>query len=59
MNEIKKKTVSPILIIGLLLYVAYSIIDRFITPLPDWIAIPVMLIAVVLIIIGVFKMRKQ
>ena len=59
MNEIKKKSVSPIWIIGLLLYVAYSITDRFITPLPDWIAIPVMLIAVVLIIVGVLKMGKR
>ena len=58
MNEIKKKKISPIWIIGLLLYVAYSITDRFITPLSDWIAIPVMIVAVVLIIIGVLKMRK-
>jgi len=59
MNEIKKKKISPIWIIGLLLYVAYSITDRFITPLSDWIAIPVMIVAVVLIIIGVLKMRKR
>ena len=59
MNEKMKKTVSPIWIVGLLLYLAYSITDRFITPLPDWIAIPVILIAVVLIIIGVLKIRKR
>ena len=59
MNEIKKKTVSPILIIGMLLFVAYSVTDRFITPLSDWIAIPMMLIAVILMIIGVLKMRKR
>ncbi len=43
---------KPLLGIGLLVFLAYSIIDRFITPLSDWIAIPMMLIAVVLIIIG-------
>ena len=59
MNEIKNKTVSLILIIGMLLFVAYSVIDRFITPLSDWIAIPMMLIAVILMIIGVLKMRKR
>ena len=58
MNEIKKQKVSSILIIGMLLFVAYSVTDRFITPLSDWIAIPMMLIAVILMIIGVLKMRK-
>jgi len=58
MNKIKKKTLSPFLTIGVLLFVAYSITDRFITPLSDGIAIPVMLLAVVLMIIGVFKMRN-
>ncbi len=43
---------KPLLGIGLLVFLAYSIIDRFITPLSDWIAIPMMLIAVVLIIVG-------
>ena len=59
MNEIKKQTVSSILIVGMLLFVAYSVTDRFITPLSDWIAIPMMLIAVILMIIGVLKMRKR
>jgi len=59
MNEKKNKTVSPILITGMLLFVAYSVTDRFITSLSDWIAIPVMLIAVILMIIGVLKMRKR
>ena len=59
MNKIKKNLVLPILmIIGMLLFAAYSVTDRFITPLSDWIAIPVILIAVVLMIIGIVKMSK-
>ncbi len=43
---------------GLLVFLAYSVIDRFVTPLSDWIAIPMMLIAVILIIAGGGLKRK-
>jgi len=54
-----KKTISPILGIGLLVFLAYTIVNRFITPLSDWIAIPVLLIAIALIIVGGLKNKNQ
>jgi len=49
-----KKTLSPILIIGLLINAIYIITNRFIVVLPDWIAIPVLLVDIVLILVGIF-----
>lgn len=48
------KTMSPILIIGLLINAIYIITNRFIVVLPDWIAMPVLLIDIVLILVGLF-----
>ncbi|MCL6590016.1 MAG: hypothetical protein K6U80_08695 [Firmicutes bacterium] len=47
-----KKTISPLLGIGLLIFAAYTIIERFITPISDWLAIPLLVAAIFLIIIG-------
>ncbi len=52
-----KKTRSIIMAIGMLLYLAYSLTDRFITPLTDAIAIPWMAVACVLMVIGLARRR--
>jgi hypothetical protein len=56
---IMKKTISPTLGIGMLIFLAYTITQRFITPLSDWIAIPWVLTAVVFIVIGGLKTKKD
>lgn len=53
-----KKTISPILGIGLLIFLVYTVLNRFVTPLSDWIAIPVLLIAIILIIVGGLKNKN-
>jgi len=52
-----RKKIHPILIIGLFIFVAVTIIQRFITPITDWIAILLLLIAINLILFGGFKMK--
>lgn len=54
-----KKTISPLLRLGLLIFVLQTIIDRFITPVSDWVAIPVLVVAIVLIVVGGLKTREQ
>ena len=54
-----KKTLSPLLSIGLLLYTGCVIIERFITPLSSWIAIPLLVVAIILIIIGGLKTKAK
>jgi hypothetical protein len=51
------KTLSPVLIIGLLIFVGYVIIETFIMPLSYWIAIPLLVFAIILIIIGGLKTK--
>ncbi|WP_268049421.1 hypothetical protein [Clostridium ganghwense] len=50
---------SPLLNIGLLMFVIYVLIDKFIAPLSDWIAIPALLIAIALIIIGRLRSKND
>ncbi|WP_160679737.1 hypothetical protein [Clostridium sp. C8-1-8] len=52
-----KKAISPILGIGLLISVMYRITERFIMPIPNWFAIPLLLVAIILIIVGGFKTK--
>ena len=54
--NIKKPLIPPVL--GLLVFAIYLLVDRFITPLPDWIPIPVVLIELALVVLGVFKFKK-
>ncbi len=54
-----KKRISPMLGIGLLIYVAYTIIDRFIIRISDWLAIPLLLVGIVLIIAGGLKTKEE
>ena len=43
-----------LIIIGLLINVAYMLINRFIYKLPDWAAIPVLLLGIGLILTGAY-----
>jgi hypothetical protein len=43
----------------MLIFLAYTITQRFITPISDFIAIPWVLVAVVLIIIGGLRTKKK
>jgi len=52
-----KKTISPLLAIGLLIFVANTIVQKFITPISDWIAIPLLVLAIILIIMGGLKTK--
>lgn len=53
-----KKAISPILGIGLLVFAIQTIIDRFVTPVSDWIAIPILVVAIIFIIVGGLKTRE-
>ena len=46
-------------VIGLLIFAIYLLVDRFITPLPDWVAICVVLIELALVVAGVFYFKKK
>jgi len=52
-----KKAISPLLGIGLLIFAVYTIVQRFITPISDWLAIPLLVVAIVLIIVGGLKTK--
>lgn len=54
-----KKAISPLLKIGLLIFVVNTIVQRFITPISDWIAIPLYVVAIVLIIVGGLKAKEK
>ncbi len=41
--------------IGVLLYVVYTLVNRFVRPIPDKIAIPLILIAIALVVVSVIK----
>jgi len=53
-----KKIISPMMRVGILIVVAYIIIERFIIPIPDLIAIPLLLVSIILVVVGGFKMKK-
>jgi len=54
-----KKTISPLLGIGLLIFVMITTVQRFITPITDWIAILLLVVAIVLILVGGLKMKEK
>jgi hypothetical protein len=54
-----KKTISPLLGIGLLIFVVNTIVERFITSISDWIVIPMLVVAIVLIIVGGLKTKEK
>jgi hypothetical protein len=45
--------------IGVLLYVLYSVVDRFFWEIPHAIAIPVMILGIILMIGGLVMARKE
>lgn len=54
-----KKTISPILSAGLIIFVAYLVIDRFIIPISDLIATPILILASILIFVGGIKSKRD
>jgi prepilin signal peptidase PulO-like enzyme (type II secretory pathway) len=46
-------------IMGVLLYVLYSVVDRFLVKIPDVIAIPAMVVGLVFIVCGLVMERKK
>lgn len=54
-----KGKVSVLTRIGILVYVVYSWVDRFIIEIPDIVAIPVMILGIVLILTGIVKTPKD
>lgn len=48
-------TVDVLLLIGLLLYGIYSLIDRFFFTIPDPVAYPWMIISCICMLVGVFR----
>ena len=55
----EKTETNTLIAIGNLIYVVYSLIDRFIIRVPDIVAIPIMIIGIAMIIGGFVKMRKD
>ncbi len=53
-----KGRISPLLSAGLLIFVLYVVIDRFIVHIPNGIAITLLLVAIALIIAGGYKAKK-
>lgn len=54
-----KKTISPLLGTGLLIYALLTVIERFVTPIPDLIAIPLIIVAIILIFFGGLKTKDK
>jgi prepilin signal peptidase PulO-like enzyme (type II secretory pathway) len=54
-----KGKASALTAIGSLIYVIYSLVDRFIIEIPDVVAIPIMILGIVLILTGIVKTRKD
>ncbi|QQY79641.1 hypothetical protein EDD65_11222 [Keratinibaculum paraultunense] len=49
--------INTLIAIGNLIYVVYSLVDRFIMRIPDIVAIPMMIIGIAIILGGFVKMR--
>lgn len=47
-----KWTISPLLGTGVVIFVVVTVVERAIVHLPEWLAIPLLVIAVVLIMLG-------
>ena len=54
-----KGRISELTTIGILVYVIYSLVDRFIIEIPDSVAIPVMILGIVFILAGIIKTPKD
>ena len=54
-----KGKVSILTTIGILVYVVFSLVDRFIVEIPDIVAIPVIILGTILILTGIVKTPKD
>ncbi len=55
-----KKSLSPVLIIGLFINAIYILTNRFVAVWPDWLAYPILFVDIALILVGMFiSMRKK
>lgn len=54
-----KKAYSPFLVLGFSIVTIIQVVDRFIKEIPDSIAIPILLVAIVLLVIGGIKEIKK
>ena len=54
-----KGKVSILIIIGVIVYVAYSLINRFVVEIPDIVGIPVIIIGIIFILTGIAKTLKD
>jgi len=54
-----KRIFSPMLSIGLIIVGVYTVVDRFIISISDWLAIPLLVLAIGLIILDGFKTIKK
>ena len=54
-----KRELSILTKIGIIIYVVYSLVDRFIVGIPDIIAIPIMIIGIALMTIGNLKTSRD
>ncbi|MFA6693904.1 MAG: hypothetical protein WCS44_03620 [Bacillota bacterium] len=50
-----KRKISTLTMTGLLVYVVYSIVDRFFVAVPNVVAIPIIVIGLVMILFGSIK----
>lgn len=50
--------INTLIAIGNLIYVVYSLVDRFIIRIPDIIVIPIMIIGITIILGGFIKNHK-
>lgn len=54
-----KDKASKSTVIGVLIYVVYSLVDRFWVRIPDVVAIPALILGTVLILAGMMKPPKD
>ena len=54
-----KMMASPILILGFTVVTLIQVVDRFIIVIPDSIAIPILLVAIFMLVIGGIKEIKK
>lgn len=54
-----KKNISPIARIGLLIFIGQIIISSFIKEIPYWLEVAVLLIGIVMIMLGMFKVKSN
>jgi prepilin signal peptidase PulO-like enzyme (type II secretory pathway) len=54
-----KGKISILTMVGVVVYVVYSLVDRFIVEIPDIMAIPVIILGTIFILTGIVKTPKD